>query len=62
MSEQLPSERCPRCGSDRRATPMDSGLGLVREYRCPDCRAAWSVEGRQETLFDLEGQTSLVLN
>ncbi len=51
MSEHLPSERCPRCGSERRPIPLDSGLGLVREYRCQDCRTTWSVEGRQQALF-----------
>lgn len=50
-SERLPSERCPHCGSQRRPTPLDSALGLVRSYRRLDCRRAWSVEGRQETLF-----------
>jgi DNA-directed RNA polymerase subunit RPC12/RpoP len=50
-SERLPSERCPHCGSERRPTPMDSGLGTVRAYRCLDCRRSWSVDGRQETLF-----------
>ena len=60
-SERLPSERCPHCGSERRPIPLDSGLGLEREYRCPDCRGVWSVEGRQETLLDLEGQLGLAL-
>ena len=56
-SERLPSERCPHCGSERRPTPMDSGLGLVRAYRCLDCRRTWSVDGRQETLFgSLDGE------
>lgn len=62
MSEQLPSERCPRCDSERRPTPRDCGFGLLREYRCVDCGAVWSVEGRQETLFDLEGQVTLAID
>jgi transposase-like protein len=62
MSERLPSETCPRCGSERRPTPLDSGLGLECRYRCPDCRAEWSVEGRQQQLFDLDGQTELDLS
>lgn len=48
----LPGERktCPICEGPnvRLAT---SGLELVREYRCTDCGARWSVEGRQEALF-----------
>jgi transposase-like protein len=56
MREQLPSERCPRCHSERRPLPLDSGLGLVRAYRCLECRASWSVEGRQETLLSPEGE------
>jgi transposase-like protein len=57
MSEQLPSERCPHCASERRPVSLDSGLGLVRSYRCLDCRRAWSVEGRQESLIGpLEGE------
>jgi transposase-like protein len=62
MSERLPSERCPRCDSERPARLLDCGLGLVREYRCADCGATWSVEGRQETLFDQEGQLGLDLS
>lgn len=57
MSDQLPSERCPFCGSERAPVALDSGLGLVRSYRCGDCRREWSVDGRQETLFGpLEGE------
>ena len=61
MSEQLPSQRCPHCGSDCRPMALDSGLGLERAYRCRDCCRWWSVEGRQESLIGaLEGeQTSL---
>jgi len=62
MSEQLPSERCPCCDSQRRPRPRDSGLGKVRAYRCLDCGAIWSVEGRQEMLFSLEGQTTLAID
>jgi hypothetical protein len=56
VSEQLPSERCPFCGSERRPVALDSGLGLVRAYRCLDCEGSWSVVGRQESLIDLEGE------
>jgi hypothetical protein len=35
---------------------LDSGLGLVRAYRCLDCEGSWSVVGRQESLIDLEGE------
>ena len=61
-TERLPSERCPHCGSERRPTALDSGLGVVRAYRCLDCRRQWSVQGRQETLFDLDGQINLDLS
>jgi transposase-like protein len=62
MSEQLPSEHCPHCGSERRPMPLDSGLGLERAYRCPDCRREWSVVGRQVPLFVLEGQATFALD
>jgi hypothetical protein len=62
VSECQPSERCAVCGSERRPTPLDSGLGLQRAYRCADCGATWSVEGRQEPLFDLEGQIALAID
>ncbi len=55
MSERLPSEFCPRCASDRAAVRLDSGLGAVRAYRCPDCLAEWSVDGSQLALFELDG-------
>lgn len=61
MSERLPSEFCPKCGSERSATRLDSGFGLVREYRCPDCLLTWSVDGRQEPLFEMEGELLLDL-
>jgi hypothetical protein len=60
--EQLPSELCPHCGSERRPISLDSGLELERAYRCRDCGRSWSVEGRQETLFPLEGQIDLDLS
>jgi tRNA(Ile2) C34 agmatinyltransferase TiaS len=59
MSERLPltlpGERktCPICErSNVRLT--SSGLELVREYRCSDCGARWSVDGRQERLAFLD--------
>lgn len=56
----LPGERktCPICERSN-VRLRTSGLEIVREYRCSDCGARWSVEGRQEPLFDLDGQLDL---
>lgn len=63
MSETMPSEYCPKCGDPRSAVRLDSGFGLVREYQCRDCRATWSVNGRQESLLELMGaEEVLTLN
>jgi len=56
MSERLPSEYCPTCGSERAAVRMDSGFEQVRAYQCPDCLKRWSVDGRQLPLLELEGE------
>ena len=61
MSERLPSEYCPKCGSERRATRLDSGYGAERAYRCLDCLLTWSVDGRQQALFEMEGELLLDL-
>lgn len=61
-AQAMPSEYCPKCGDPRPAVRMDSGFGLVREYRCRDCRNTWSVDGRQESLFDLAGPMVLDLD
>ena len=47
----LPGERktCPICQRPN-VRLTSSGLEIVREYRCSDCGARWSVEGRQDTL------------
>lgn len=52
----LPGERktCPIC-ERANVRLVTSGLELVREYRCGDCGARWAVDGRQESLFDLDG-------
>jgi hypothetical protein len=54
-SERLPSERCPRCDTLRRPLlwSIDTVGAQVRAYRCVDCGATWSVDGRQESLFDV---------
>ena len=57
----LPGERktCPIC--ERPNVRMTtSGLEDLREYRCSDCGARWSVEGAQVPLFDLDGQLDLL--
>ena len=49
---------CPICErANVRLT--SSGLEIVREYRCSDCGARWSVEGRQVALFEMDGQLDL---
>lgn len=56
----LPGERksCPIC-EQANVRLTTSGLEDVREYRCSDCGARWSVEGAQVPLFDLDGQLDL---
>lgn len=49
---------CPICERSN-IRLASSGLEIVREYRCGDCGARWVVEGRQEPLFDLDGQLDL---
>jgi len=64
MSDRLPltlsGERktCPICERPN-VRLVTSGLELVREYRCADCGARWAVDGRQEMLFELDGQQEL---
>lgn len=40
---------CPICERPN-VRLASSGLEVVREYRCSDCGARWSVEGRQQSL------------
>lgn len=56
----LPGERrtCPIC-ERANIRLVTSGLEDLREYRCADCGARWSVEGRQVPLFDMDGQMDL---
>lgn len=49
---------CPICERPN-VRLVSSALEDVREYRCGDCGARWSVEGRQVPLFDLDGQLDL---
>ena len=49
---------CPICERSN-VRLASSGLEIVREYRCSDCGARWSVEGKQEPLFEIDGQLDL---
>lgn len=57
----LPGERkaCPICERPN-VRLVTSGLEDLREYRCGDCGARWSVQGAQVPLFDLDGQLDLL--
>ena len=47
---------CPIC-ERANVRLASSGLEIVREYRCGDCGARWSVEGKQASLaLDLDGE------
>lgn len=52
MSAMHPT--CPSCGTDRAPLlwGVDTVDALTRVYRCPACGKRWSVDGRQESLFE----------
>jgi hypothetical protein len=54
MSERLPSQRCPFCGIESKPLlwSLDTINDLQRGYRCPNCSRTWSVDGRQESMFN----------